>query len=524
MADTTNGPIWNAGVRRDPATSLSGTVEVDVAVIGGGIAGLTTALLIASEGQRVALLEADRFGNGTSGATSAHVTAVPDIGYTAVRSRCGVDAGKRYVAELNAAVDLMDALATAQQVNCGWTRVPAYWFAEDQKGLLRLEEELQAAHQLGQPCGLVSQVPLPWHTAGGLVVLEQALFHPLRYLIALARLARARGATLFEQSPVVSWEETKDGVIVRTASAEVRAGALVLATHTPLGFNLVQTELVPMQSYILALELPRALPAALFWDTADPYHYLRAYQDGGRSIVLLGGADHKTGHAADPQAHYAQLAEYARTRFASSSAVGWWSAQLYEPADGLPYIGRSPMAQHVFIATGFSGVGLAQGTMAAMEIAALLRGEERDMPWKATRLSLAAAPRFMVSSLDVAARWMGDRIAATEGGSPDDLPAGQGRLMRLEGHRRAVYRDDEGRLHVLSPVCTHVGCLVRWNGSARTWDCPCHGARYAPTGEVLEGPALRALARIESPQSAPYAGAPPITPDADAQRLDTDKG
>jgi glycine/D-amino acid oxidase-like deaminating enzyme/nitrite reductase/ring-hydroxylating ferredoxin subunit len=523
MIAKTNESIWVRGADRDEPRRLTETLDVDVVVVGGGITGLTTALIAASDGHRVALLEGDRFGCGASGASSAHVTAVPDLGYRSVLERCGNDAGCLYVAALRDALDLMNTLVTIRGIDCGWERVPAYWFAEDAEGLDSLAKEAVAAEQLGQPCQLVESVPLPWPVAGGLAFPDQALFQPLQYLLAIADLARARGAMLFEESPVVAWEETANGVIVRTATSSVRAGALVLATHTPLGFNLVQTELAPVQSYLLALALPEAAPAALFWDTAEPYHYLRPLRMGGQSMVLIGGADHKTGHEAEPQVRYAQLADYARARFAGGTAVEWWSAQLYEPADGLPYIGRSPMAQRVFIATGFAGVGLVQGTMAAIELGRLLCGHERDTVWKATRIKLAAAPRLVTDTLDVAACWMGDRLTTTNGYSTDDLPAGQGRIVRVDGHRRAAYRDEEGRLHVLSPVCTHMGCLVRWNTSARTWDCPCHGARYAATGEVLEGPALRALTRIDE-NSAPYAGVAPITPECDVQRLDTDKG
>jgi len=523
MSTKTNYAFWDHKVRREAPQRLTETLDVDVVVVGGGITGLTTALIAASESHSVALLEADRFGSGATGASSAHVTVVPDVGYRSLLERCGNDAGSQYVAALGEALELMHTLVTAQSIDCGWERVPAYRFAEDADGLDALADEALAAERLGQRCQMVTEVPLSWNVAGGVEFPDQALFNPVQYLMAIAELARARGATLFEQSPVIAWEETANGVIVRTATGIVRAGSLVLATHTPLGFNLVQTELAPVQSYILALALPHASPSAMFWDTAEPYHYLRSVQRGDQSLVLIGGADHKTGHETEPQVRFAQLADYARTRFASGTPVDWWSAQLYEPADGLPYIGRSPLAQRVYIATGFAGVGLVQGTMAAIELASLLRGRERDTPWKATRLKLAAAPRFVAENLDVAACWVGDRLTSTNGYSTDDLPAGQGRIVRIDGQRRAAYRDDEGRLHILSPVCTHMGCLVRWNASARTWDCPCHGARYASTGEVLEGPALRALTRIEE-QCAPYAGVAPITPEIDVQRFDTDKG
>jgi glycine/D-amino acid oxidase-like deaminating enzyme/nitrite reductase/ring-hydroxylating ferredoxin subunit len=517
-------PIWewpsegNGDVHTD---ALTENLDIDVVVTGGGITGLTAALLLASDKRRVALLEARHLGAGTTGSTSAHVSAVPDVGYQAVLRTAGADGGKEYVSRCAAALEFMQHLVEAEQVECGWARVPAYQFSERDEDLDFLRAEQEAAAQLGQMSQLVSDVPLPWHVAGALEFPQQALFEPLAYLAGLKRIAAARGVAVHEHTPVLGWEEARNGVVVQTPHASVRAAALVLATHTPLGFNPVQAELTPMQSYILAVRSSQPFPQALFWDLDDPYHYLRPVQVGGRSMVLVGGADHKTGrHVPD---RYADLIAYAYDRLAGSTVERWWSAQFFEPADGLPYIGRAPRAARVYMASGFSGVGLVQGTMAAMELAATVRGEAReDVPWRATRLTVSAAPRLVVDGLDTAACWVGDRLTPVDVGALEAVPTGEGRIVRVDGHRRAAFRDDDGRVHVFSPVCPHLGCLVRWNGSARSWDCPCHGSRFAPTGEVLEGPAMSGLTRVGA--SAPYAGAPTETPAEDAIRLDTNKG
>lgn len=478
--------------------SLDQAREVDVVVAGGGITGLTTAILLASEGQRVVLLESDRLGAGTSGATSAQITAVPDLGYRQLLAHWGAAAGTEYVVRLNAALELMDSMVIAERIACDWRRVPGYWFTDDE-ALDRLRAEQRAALQLGQSCRLLREAPLPWTTGGAIEFDDQALFHPLLYLQGLARVAAARGAQIFERSPVVSWQETGDGVVVHTPVAAVRARALVLATHSPLGVNVVQTELRPMQSHICALVPREEFPDALFWDTAEPYRYLRPAIDGGRPVVLVGGGDHKTGHGDIAAVRAALVDDYIRPRFGEAAITRWWSAQLFEPADGLPYIGRSPMARHVFLATGFAGVGLVQGTMAAMELAAQLGGERREGPWKPNRLSLSATPQLVADGLDAARCWVGDRLGRADEATPGALAPGEGGLLDVDGERRAVFRDDGGRLHILSPVCPHLGCLVRWNGTARTWDCPCHGSRFAATGAVLEGPAMSGLEPVELP-------------------------
>lgn len=515
-------PIWQDGARREAFPALRDDRDVDVVVAGGGISGLTTALLLASEGHRVLLLESERLGCGTSGATSAHVTAVPDIGYRRLLARFGAPLGMTYVLRLAAALELMESFVTADDIACDWRRVPAYWFAAGAGDVARLEDEHAAAQRLGQACRLLRETPLPWPTAGALQISHQAMFNPIDYLRGLARVARKRGVEICEHTPVTGWDEDPAGVVVHTAAADVRASSLVLATHTPLGTNVLQTELQAMQSYLLVVRSATELPPALFWDTADPYHYLRPVTLDGLPAVLIGGADHKTGQGGAPGAAHADLVAYANEHFADAAVARWWSAQLYVPADGLPYIGRSPLSRHVYVATGYAGVGLVQGTMAAMELAAQLRGEEREAPWKTTRVSLAAVPHVVSEGIETARHWVGDRLASAPNGPLDALATGEGRLMQVDGHKRAVYRDETGHLHVLSPVCTHLGCLVRWNGSARSWDCPCHGSRFAPTGEVLEGPALTGLERTTA--STPSPGVTPVTETADMLRFDADKG
>ena len=299
MADSeqVDRPIWEwpPEGNGDPThtDALSETLDIDVVVAGGGITGLTAALLLASDKRRVALLEARHLGAGTTGSTSAHVSAVPDDGYQAVLRTAGAEGGKEYVSRCAAALEFMQHLVEAEHVDCEWARVPAYQFCERDDDLDFLRAEQEAAAQLGQMSQLVSDVPLPWHVAGALEFPQQALFQPLAYLAGLKRIAVERGVAIHEHTPVLGWEETRGGVVVQTPHASARAAALVLATHTPLGINPVQAELTPMQSYILAVSSSQPFPQALFWDLDDPYHYLRPVQFGGRSLVLVGGADQR---------------------------------------------------------------------------------------------------------------------------------------------------------------------------------------------------------------------------------------
>lgn len=489
MADTKS--IWFRGVRPPRYPALEYGSDVDVAIVGGGITGLTAAVLLADEGRTVAVLEADRIGSGTTGASSAHVTEVPDRGYHELVRAVGEHAARTLADRSRAALVLIESLA--QGIDCDFARVPAYLFTEKSDERVALEQECRAAQRLGRSADLTHDVPLPWSVWGAARYPEQAAVQPVRYVAGLAKLAVEQGATIGEQTRVVGFNEQGAHVRIKTNHGEMRAGALILATHTPLGFNVVQTEVAPYRSYILAVALEHALPPALFWDTSDPYFYLRHYDSAGTPIAIVGGADHKTGHEPETENRFAILDDYIATRCGRFTVEQRWSAQLYEPADGLPYVGRAPSTKHVYLATGFSGVGLVQGTMAAMQLAATLRGEKVADAFAPTRLRLSAVRRFLSENVDVATRWIGDRLGGTA--TLEEVAPGEGRIVHVDGERRAVFRAKDGELHALSPVCTHMGCIVQWNTVERSWDCPCHGARYAPTGEVLEGPALKGLER-----------------------------
>jgi glycine/D-amino acid oxidase-like deaminating enzyme/nitrite reductase/ring-hydroxylating ferredoxin subunit len=484
-------------VRRASYPPLDDRGDAEVVVVGGGITGLTTAWLLAREGRDVILLERSRIGSGTSGATSAHVTDVPDLRYRRLIKNFGEKTGRLLVARAGDALALMTELIAAESIRCDFAPVSGYLFAEATTERADLEEEARAARRLGRSCAFTRDVPLPWTVAGAVEFPGQAIFHPLRYLVGLAELTKRAGGAIHEHTSVTGYEvEGKGRVRIETLSATIRARHLILATHTPIGFSLVQTEVAPYRSYVVSRESEKAFPEGLFWDTADPYHYLRRVEIDDEALVLVGGADHKSAHEQDPAARFAELEAYCVPRLGAGSTARCWSAQFYEPADGLPYIGPIVGSDSVCIATGFSGTGLVFGTMAALELAAILRGDKRrEYPFDAKRLRLAAAPRLASENADVAACWVGDRFAAGDRRSFADVSPGEGAIVRSGGKRRAVFHADDGTLHVFSPVCPHMGCHVRWNGVERSWDCPCHGARFAATGEVIEGPALRGLER-----------------------------
>lgn len=480
---------------------LTEDLAVDVVVVGGGITGLTAALLLQTAGARVAVLEARKLAAGTSGYTTAHLTAALDTRYQVLEHKFGQEATRLVADSQMAAIDRIEALIAELEIDCDFQRVPAWLYTEQASDLEPLEEEARAAARAGLDAHLTPDVPLPFPTRGGLRFQHQARFHPRKYLLALARAVKARGGRIFEQSRVVAFD---DGAPceVRTQQARVRARDVLLCTHLPINKFFFATVAAPYRSYVVTAKLRDEPSDGLFFDTAEPYHYLRRQQTAHGALWLIGGADHKVGKKRDTEACFRQLEDYARSRFAVEAFVDRWSAELWEPVDGLPYIGRNTLSRHIRVATGFSGNGLTSGTLAAMILTDQLTGKPN--PWAEVYDSqrvkpIASARRFLTENLDFPRHLVGDRLKPAETRSLADVPRGEGRLVSVKGEKLAVYRSEQGELQACSAVCTHMYCHVQWNGFEKTWDCPCHGSRFEPTGEVIDGPAVRALPRRELP-------------------------
>jgi glycine/D-amino acid oxidase-like deaminating enzyme/nitrite reductase/ring-hydroxylating ferredoxin subunit len=488
--------FWRRELGPTTYPQLSSDLETDVVIVGGGITGLTTGWLLQRRGVRCVIVEGDRIGHGTSGSTSAHVTEVVDEGYANIIREYGQDAAHMVAAAYRTALASITAFASAYDAEC--RPLDAFLFTENERDMDMLKEEADAARKLGIRCELTSSVPIP-RALAGVRYPNQARFHPVRYLEAMAAEFVDEGGRIFEYTKAKNWEQA-ERVTLHLEQHQITAKYLVLATHTPIRFNLLHTELGPYRSYLVAMALQEEVKDGLYWDTADPYHYLRLMDHGGRKLLLVGGEDHKTGQEDDPESHYTALEQYARERYSVGERVFHWSDEFFEPADGLPYIGASPFSKQVLVGTGYSGVGLTGGTVAALVLADLVT--ERVNPWaevfSPSRVKpIVAAKRFISENADVAYRWVADRFAKTEVGNSSEIAPGEGAVMRIEGQQVAMYRSPEGELIARSPVCTHMGCIVGWNTAEKTWDCPCHGGRFHPDGSVLSGPPVKPLDEVD---------------------------
>ncbi|HVF59109.1 MAG TPA: FAD-dependent oxidoreductase [Thermoanaerobaculia bacterium] len=502
MGGNTNfDSLWWKTSEPPRRAELPGDLTVDVAVVGAGMTGLTLAALLARSGREVAVVEAERVGAGTSGGTSAHVTQVLDHRYHELASKWGEEGARGVAASGRAGLERIAAFVAEEGIDCDFARVPGWLYTEKPEDAGRIDEEVETARKLGVEAARDDRPGLPFPVAAAVRFADQARFHPVAYLAGLADAAERAGARLYEGTRV---RDVESGAPCRleTDRGVVTANAVVLATHTPAGFNLLQTAVEPMRSYVLALRLDGGAPPpdGLFWDTEEPYHYTRLQPGADGPLLVVGGADHLTGGEDHPEDAYRGLEAYARQRWPVAAVEHRWSSQFYEPIDGLPFIGHSPVARNLYVATGYSGTGLVLATLAGMLLADEL--QDRENPWadlyRTRRFKpLAGGPKFLEMNIGAARRFVGDRLAAEKVEDLRDVPPGEGRVVEWRGQKVAVFHEETGALHAVSAVCTHAFCLVDWNSAEKTWDCPCHGGRYRPDGSVIEGPPVADLAPVE---------------------------
>ena len=502
--------VWSEATPAPPHPALAGDLMVDVAVIGGGITGITAALLMGREGQRVAVLEARRVGKGETGKSTAHLTEALDVRYHTLISRFGVEGARLAAAGQREAIERIAGLCEELTIGCDFHRLPGFLTAERRAEIPELEHEARAIRQLGLHASLVAEVPLPFATVGALRWENQAALHPRLYLQALADAFVAAGGRIAEETQVVEIDEG-DPCRVITDRGVVHAREVIVAAHVPISNRvLLHAKLAAYRTYAVGVALPDGAgdgAGGLFWDMADPYHYIRQQRIDGRLTLIVGGEDHKVGESEDTTAPFDRLEAYVRRRFGREVAATdhRWSGQIVHSLDGLPYVGKNALSSRVFVAAGYGGNGITQGTLAAMVLANLAAGRKSRYAGllDATRLKpLASARAFIAENVDYPKHLIGDRLPHPGAEALGAIAPGEGRVLSLGGERLAVYRNANGELSALSPVCTHLGCLVRWNTSEQSWDCPCHGSRFDPHGRVLNGPAVTALVARPLPEAA----------------------
>jgi glycine/D-amino acid oxidase-like deaminating enzyme/nitrite reductase/ring-hydroxylating ferredoxin subunit len=481
-----------------------GDQRADVVVIGSGIAGLSTAYELTGRGRSVIVLDRGRIGTGMTARTTAHLASALDDGYAHLIDARGVDIARVVYQSQTAAINRIEAIQANERIGCDFQRVDGYLVLAPGTPASELDEELVACSKAGVPVSDTRE-PTALHAKNlvrSLRFPNQARFHPLKYLAGLARAITQRGGRLFGDTAVESAMEEKTGVVVKTDRGTVRATDVVFATNSPIGGSVtIHTKQAPYRTYALAATLTRGnLPDALYWDTLDPYHYVRLQPHSEhQDIVIIGGEDHKSGQADDGEARFAALESWARERLPKmGKVIHRWSGQVMEPADYVGFIGRNSGDKHRYIATGDSGQGITNGVIASMLIANLIL--DGNSPWVTAydpaRMITKNIGGYLSENMTVL-RSFAEYLTMGEVAAIERLKPGEGGLFRSGLKKIAVCRDEQGHLHARSASCTHIGCVVHWNSLEQSWDCPCHGSQFAPGGTPLNGPAVAPLPEFQ---------------------------
>jgi glycine/D-amino acid oxidase-like deaminating enzyme/nitrite reductase/ring-hydroxylating ferredoxin subunit len=491
--------VWTVTADHPVFPRLRQDLDVDVAVVGGGLVGLTTALLVRRAGvERVAVLEAGRLGGGTTGQTTGKVTAQHGLVYAHLVDRHGEEKARAYADANQAGVELVATLCGEYGVDCDLTRAAAVAYTRD-PGLRRaLEQEVVAAKRLGLPASLVESVDLPFEVEAAVRFDNQLHFHAGRYVAGLGAALSAAGASVYERTRVLDVSERRDGTVeLSTEIGTVRAHHAVLATLLPIGtIGGYFAKTRPTRSFGLAARLRGPAPRDMTISVDSPTRSTRPWLDPGPNGLIVVGNGHETGTDQDTQALWNDLERWTRSTFDVDEVEFRWSGQDYTTADRVPYVGRSSMADRILVATGFQKWGLSNGAAAAIILNDLIAG--RDSPWlpvfDATRIGDArAVGQLIKDNLKVGASMVGGHLDRLRRDHGRHLDPGQGGVIDVGGGTAGAYRDPQGGLHGVSLTCTHLGCRLAWNAAETSWDCACHGSRFDVDGNILNGPAVKPL-------------------------------
>jgi glycine/D-amino acid oxidase-like deaminating enzyme/nitrite reductase/ring-hydroxylating ferredoxin subunit len=500
MHALTGKPIsfWIDSTPETKFPRLTQDVVVDVAIVGGGIAGLTAAMLLKRAGKTVAVLESRKIVTGASGHTTAKVTSLHQLIYADLLHNLGSNKARVYAESNQAALERIANFVQEEKIDCDFSRRSAYTFTESESGLKEIEAEVAAALELGLPASFVQETSLPFAIAGAVRFDHQAQFHPRKYLLHLAQCIQGDGSAVFEETRVLKVDEETTACRVITDSHTVTAQDVVITTHLPiLDSGLFFAKTHPKRSYLVGARIdPDRAPEGMFIGSGQGYFSIRTTPDRDGLLLLVGGGGHKVGEVTDTEAQYQKVEDFARARFGLDTFDYRWSTQDMVSFDQLPYIGKlTPFSHHVFVATGFSLWGMTNGTLSGMLLSDSILGIKN--PWAAlydaTRATPFMTPGGVQQTVSVGMHWVGDRLKGLATPDFSDVGVGEGKLVTIEGEKLAAYRDEQGAVHAVSAVCPHLGCIVAWNSAEKSWDCPCHGSRFDCDGAVLDGPAVKDL-------------------------------
>jgi glycine/D-amino acid oxidase-like deaminating enzyme/nitrite reductase/ring-hydroxylating ferredoxin subunit len=514
MSDSKHESWWVASCSSSPYPSLDGDAAGDVVVLGAGIAGLTTAYMLAGQGRGVTVVEAGTVAAGVSGYTTAKISVHHNLIYADLAKRHGADAARLYARSQTEALDWLAAVVADTGIDCEFERVPSLVYTETASDVEDVYDEAEAARAAGLAATVCHDSPLPWPITAGVQIPDQAQFHPRRYLLALAAAIVDLGGRIVERTRALD-VTADEPCIVHTDRGDIRAREVVVATHYPfLDRGLLFARLAPYRDVVVAGSVAADVdPGVMAISTGSEdggTHSVRGapFRDGKRLLIVTGG-QYKTGTDEAVESRYAELARWMRERFGAVDVEYEWSTQDTSSVDRLPYIGLLPNSgDHLWVATGFSAWGMTNATLAGLLLSDAIQGRQHpfaELYDPARPIASGSAVTFVKENLSVG-RHLVSGMFRSDISDPQQLKPNEAAIYRAGGRRCAAYRDEQGELHLVSAACTHLGCTVAWNDAERSWDCPCHGSRFTPDGEVLHGPAVEALTPLERPSGADAVG------------------
>ena len=478
-------------------------ISADVCVVGAGIAGITTAYLLQKAGKKVVLVEAHELVAGESSRTTAHLVSALDDGFAHLQNLFGKDGARLAIKSHKEAIDLIEKIIKEEKIDCDFSRVDGYLISVSPESRRVLAVEYPAAREDGFDDVEEATVPVGnFATNKAIKFPNQGQFHPLKYLYALTEAFLAWGGQVFTETYIEKVEEKDEQVIITSKSGKmITAKYCAVTTNMPF----IDRYTMPMKeaafrTYVIALEIPKgSVPVGLYWDMADPYHYVRTYAHGHTDFLIVGGEDHRTGQDSDSEGKFNALETWAKEHFLGvSKRLNQWSGQILEPIDSLAFLGLNPGSKRTYIVTGDSGHGLTHGTLGANLICDLIMGKENPYTklYDPARKNIHALKQFMKNGLNVTKEYFSNFFSSGIVKSEEEIKPGTGAVLSQGMKKIAVYKDHDGKVYRLSPICTHLGCIVDWNEGEKTWDCPCHGSRYSAQGEVINGPAMKDLEKL----------------------------
>ena len=498
--DGSNLSLWQNTVEEyQSVNTMDPSLLYDVIIVGGGITGITTALLLQQSGMKCLVIEAHSLCFGTTGGTTAHINTLLDVPYSKMEKNFSKEKAKMVADSLKEAINLIKDNIKKYNIDCGFKTTTATLFAQDDKQKDELEEISRATTDAGVENKYIDQISVPIKFLNAIQVPGQAKFIPVRYVYKLAEEFEKAGGAIMQQCRVLHADENEI-VTVETSKGICKGRFLIYATHIPPGVNLLHFRCVPYRSYAMAVTLKdNSYPEDLVYDMYDPYHYYRTQEIDGQKYFIAGGDDHKTAHQDNHENCFRSLEAHMRKHFSIEGTVFKWSSQYYESSDGLPYIGQLPGHEKIFATTGFGGNGMPYSHVAALSLKRTICREDNPYQelYDPNRLKPVAGFKDFVShNVDVVKQFASRFFSGEEIKELAELATDEGKIVNYKDEKLAVYKDKNGVVHAMSPICTHVGCEVKWNNAELTWDCPCHGARYSYTGTVVNGPASKNLAKV----------------------------